>query len=323
MAITPEPAHHGEVITPPTFDSAGAYGARLGDADFWGPYVDAALERSGLPSTAMESGFSGTYPTFLGPRLVVKLFGHFSGWRQSAEAEVAANRFIADVDAVLAPRVITTGSLFPDDENDWPFMITERLPGRAWREARLPSATATAIAHDLGGQIRALHECHIPSTVNVRADWIAISGHRALERHRRWRSLPDHLVEQIPAYLSDYRPGRVCLVHADLNEDHLFVDDGRLLGVIDWGDAMITDSFYELGPLHLGAFAADRRLLHAFLQGYDWPIDSDFADHALRVAIMHEFDLFGAIAEAAATADSLAALAQTVWNPGTDRSGTS
>lgn len=144
----------------------------------------------------------------------------------------------------------------------------------------------------------------------------------ALERHRGWQSLPGHLTEQIPAYLSDYRPGRVCLVRADLTEDHLFVDDGRLLGVIDWGDAMITDLFYELGPLHLGAFAADRRLLHAFLEGYHWPIDSDFADHALRVALMHEFDLFGVVAEAASAADSLAALALALWNPGTDRSGT-
>lgn len=90
------------MLTPPTFDSMGAYGARLGDADFWSPDVEAALARSGLASTP------------------------------------------------CSPRVITTGSLFPDDENAWPFMITERLSGQAWREVSLPSATAAAIATDLG-----------------------------------------------------------------------------------------------------------------------------------------------------------------------------
>lgn len=313
------------MLTPPNFDSIPSYGARLGDAGFWRPYTESALARVGLSSTAMVSGFEGTYPTFLGPRLVVKLLGYFPGWRRSAEAEIAANRLNESIGAVLAPRVVATGSLFPDDENTWPFIITQRLAGQAWREASPTAETGSAIATDLGRQIRALHGCHLPSTVHVRDDWIATSGHRAVERHRTWKSLPGHLIEQIPAYLSNYKPGPVCLVHGDLTEDHLFlsVSGDRLLGVIDWGDAMITDPFYELGPLHLGAFAADRRLLEDFLRGYGWTVDPDFADHALQVALMHEFNLFGAVADAASEADSLSVLASRVWTPGTGRSGAS
>jgi aminoglycoside phosphotransferase len=302
------------VITPPVFESIESYGSRLGDVAYWRPYVEAALVNSGLSDGEMVRGFVGTYPTFVGERLVVKLFGCFPGWRQSAAAEIAANRAIENDEGISAPKIIALGSLFPGDQADWPFLIMERQTGQAWRDAEPGAPAGRSIASQLGGQIRRLHDLET-SQPPVRQDWIAVHGQNAAERHRRWASLPDHLIDQIPTYLGRYRGGRRCLVHADLTEDHLFVSADRLLGIIDWGDAMITDPFYELGALHLGAFAGDRRLLGRFLTGYGWRLDEDFADRALQVALMHEFDLFGSVARQAKAASSLAALAKDVWTP--------
>lgn len=301
------------MISPPVFESIDAYGSRLGDVDYWRPYVEAALASSGLSDVVEVSGFEGTYPTLVGERLVVKLFGYFPGWRESAAAEVAANRAIEHDDGVSAPTIIASGSLFPGDSADWPFLIMERLAGRAWREAQLGAVAAGSVASQLGTQIRRLHDSGTTSL--VREDWIAAHGTGAAERQRGWGSLPDHLIDQIPTYLDSYRGGRRCLVHGDLTEDHLFVTGDTLLGIIDWGDAMVTDPFYELGALHLGAFAGDRRLLGRFLTGYGWRLEEGFADHALQVALMHEFDLFPSIADAAATARSLTILAEKVWTP--------
>lgn len=303
------------VIRPPVFDSIDSYGARLGDVAYWRPYAEAALAESGLSDVALVSGFEGTYPTLVGQRLVVKLFGYFPGWRESVAAELATSRVIEKVDEISAPKIVASGSLFAGAEADWPFLIMERLSGKAWREAELGAAAAGSVAWQLGSQIRHLHDSGPVDLPGGRADWITAHGGEAARRHREWGTLPDHLIDQIPEYLHSYRAECRSLVHADLTEDHLFVEGNRLLGIIDWGDAMVTDPFYELVALHLGAFAGDRRLLGRFLTGYDWQLDDGFADHALQVTLMHQFDCFRSVAHLAKATGSLKDLAMEIWTP--------
>lgn len=302
-------------MEPPVFTSIDSYGARLGDVGYWRPYAEAALASSGLPEQRMQSGFEGTYPTLVGGQLVVKLFGYFPGWRESVAAETAANRAIERIDGISAPRIVATGSLFPGRDDEWPFLVMERLNGLAWREADLEVRTAELVARHLGSQIRRLHQSGSADLHLGRGDWLSAHGQQAAERHQEWGSLPKHLIDQIPSYLSSYEAERGCLVHGDLTEDHLFVKEGALLGIIDWGDAMVTDPFYELGALHLGAFAGERRLLSQFLVGYRWRLDEAFVDHALQVALMHEFDLFRPISNLTEDSSSLTVLAKQLWTP--------
>ena len=42
------------------------------------------------------------------------------------------------------------------------------------------------------------------------------------------------------------RPDRLALVHGDLHLRHVFVDGGRLSGVIDWGDVCRSDPAVDL-----------------------------------------------------------------------------
>ncbi|MBO0812541.1 MAG: hypothetical protein J2P23_10920 [Microlunatus sp.] len=188
------------MIKPPVFDSIDSYAARLGDVAYWRPYAEAALAGSGLSDIALDGGFEGTYPTLVGEQLVVKLFGCFPGWRESVDAEMAANRLIEKIDQISAPRIVASGRLFPGDESDWPFLITERLNGKAWREAELEAAAAESVASQLGAQIRFLHNSGPVDLTGGRDDWIAAHGGEALERHREWGTLPDHLINQIPDY---------------------------------------------------------------------------------------------------------------------------
>ena len=44
-------------------------------------------------------------------------------------------------------------------------------------------------------------------------------------------------------------PRRRALIHGDLGAEHVFVDDGRISGVIDWGDAAIGDPALDHGRL--------------------------------------------------------------------------
>jgi aminoglycoside phosphotransferase (APT) family kinase protein len=57
------------------------------------------------------------------------------------------------------------------------------------------------------------------------------------------------------------------LLHADLGPEHLLVRDGRLAGVIDWGDARVGDPALDYAWLLNGPFA-------------DWEVDSDLRRRA-------------------------------------------
>ncbi|SDS47286.1 phosphotransferase family protein [Microlunatus soli] len=301
------------MLAPPVFDATRDYGALLGDADHWRPYAELALARAGLPIEPLVSGFTGTYPTLVGTSLVIKLFGHFGGWRRSVAAEIAANEAIHAQRWIRAPKIVATGQLFPGNSDDWPFLISERLSGEAWRDSDLATRDRMNVAVQLGRQVRLVHGCPAVSPSQLHGDWLAEHRTDTVDRQRRWKVLPERLLDQIPEYIAGYRPADPVLVHGDITEDHIFLDGDRLVGLIDWGDAMITDPFYELGALHLGAFGADRRLLGSFLEGYGWPADEDFARHAMQAALMHEFDLFSGVRDLAQQAESLDDLADALW----------
>lgn len=82
---------------------------------------------------------------------------------------------------------------------------------------------------------------------------------------------------------------------------------------IDWGDAMVTDPYYELAALHLGTFHADKDLLRVFLDAYGWPVDAHFARRAMQTALMHRFDVLSDVAGQLVQADTFDQLAEHLW----------
>jgi aminoglycoside phosphotransferase (APT) family kinase protein len=64
--------------------------------------------------------------------------------------------------------------------------------------------------------------------------------------------------------LVDFKPA---FLHADLGPEHLLVRDGRLAGVIDWGDARLGDPALDYAWLLNGPFA-------------DWGVDPDLRRRA-------------------------------------------
>lgn len=67
------------------------------------------------------------------------------------------------------------------------------------------------------------------------------------------------------------------LLHADLHLEHIFVHEGKLSGVIDFGNALSGDPLYDVAATRL-SFRRQRKedwqkLFDAFLSGYDLVID--------------------------------------------------
>jgi aminoglycoside phosphotransferase (APT) family kinase protein len=292
------------MLVPPTFSSQSEQIARIGDVAFWRPYVAAILERHGLAGAGDEvaAGFNATYPTFLHGDLVVKLFGGTRAWQAIYATERAALALVATDEAILAPRLIAAGELFAGGEALWPYLVIRRVPGvAAWR-AKLSAEQWRALAVDLGEQVRRIHA--LPAT-GIAEEITLQPGE--IEAAAMRSSLPPHLAAQAAGYAALLEPSAAdrVVVHGDLVQNHAYVADGRLVGIIDWGDAMVTDRHYEIIQIYRDMFACDAALLRVFLDAYGWPRDAGFPrkalGHALRRQAIglgqhHTMDVFQPIA---------------------------
>ena len=262
------------------------YGAHLGDAEYWAPYVLEALGRHRLPKAQVEAPFLGTFPTFLVGGLVVKLFGETFDGEASYGIELDVHRLLADNPAIPAAELVGTGYLFEDGPR-WAYLITRRLAGTAIRDLDLSHADSAAVARRMGEMTSRLHQLEPPPAVRAR-DVLPTLRANAVERLTRF-GLPDHLVEQVPSFLEDPLPASA-FVHADLTGDHVFIEGGRLVGVIDWGDAAFADPYYELIALYFDAFRGRRALLDEFLDAYGWPRDGVVPRRALQAVLEFQFN---------------------------------
>lgn len=303
---------------PPAFASLPEHVLRLGDVGFWRPYVAEILERHGLAGAGREplAGFNATYPTFICGDVVVKLFGCSRAWRQSHSAERAALALVATDPAITAPRLLAEGRLYDDGDAPWPYLVTTRMAGVASWRAKLSAEQRRSLAAELGRQVRRVHALH-PSGVATDADWPTLDLAAAAARS----SLPPHLIAQVDDYLARLGPFDRVFVHGDLVANHAYVADGRLVGIIDWGDALVTDRHYEIIQIYRDMFRCDKALLRVFLEASDWPAGADFPRQALGLALYrqavglaqhHTMDVFQPIAVAfplkeIGTLDALAA----------------
>ncbi len=290
------------MVPRPAFGSNKEYISRLGDVGFWRPYVAEILDRHDLVRAGGEpvAGFNPTYPTFLFGDVVVKLFGRSRAWHASYAAESAAHVLVATDPEIAAPELLAEGQLYDDVDAPWPYLVTARMAGVSWREARLPAEQRLSVAVDLGRLVRRVHALP-PSSVLKHENRPDLNVAAAAEQS----SLPSHLIAQIEDYLAGLGPFDPVFVHGDLTATHAFVENGRLVGIIDWGDATVIDRHYELIQLYRDMFGCDKTLLRAFLDACDWPVGNDFPRQTLGLALYrqaiglaqhHTMDVFEPIA---------------------------
>jgi aminoglycoside phosphotransferase (APT) family kinase protein len=154
------------------------------------------------------------------------------------------------------------------------------MNGVALRDAELSDEELLSVAAQLGDQMQRTHALRpsdrLPQSRRPGED-TALAAERS--------SLPAHLVAQVNDYVARLGPFDSVFVHGDLIAAHAFVDDGQLVGIIDWGDAVVTDRHYELIQVYRDMFACDKAQFRVFLEAAGWPVDEDFANRALGLAL--------------------------------------
>ena len=277
-------------IEVPEFNSLQDYQDALRQPRLWSRLLHEILQRHGLNlnQAHVQSGVGGTYPTFVMGDVVLKLFGYLPHWQEAYEAEKSALQAVAGNAAIKAPVLIAVGELHASQPQSWPYLMVSRVPGKPWHEAGLTDAEKQRVAEELGAQVARLQQLPLPRGQHESA---LPSTTAALIDAARRSSLPPHLVPQIEAYaarLANQSAHTEVLVHGDMMFRHVFVESGHLSGIIDWGDALVTDRHYELVQIQLNLFDRDAALWSAFLEAAQWPLAPDFARRCLLMALRRQ-----------------------------------
>jgi hygromycin-B 7''-O-kinase len=306
----------------------------------WSPLIRQICREHRLPCRRILPGTAGTFPTFiLDQQYVIKFFGELFNGPQSWLVETAVGRALENQAGLPAARILHSGEVFAGGQV-WRWLVFNCIRGRSYHQdyARITFGDKQAVAYQLGKILHGFHRLPVPSTpreiFTAKPDEYhnKLTGWFTTRLHKQPQSglgLPDHLANQAKDFLAGLRANSspqtaLHLIHADLTQDHILggFADGRwhINGLIDFGDCMTGDLFYELGLLHLDFFDGDKRLLSEFLSGYGAPDmpDEHFPQRCLAAALQHQFDLFGEIfarhPDLAAT-DDLHTLARILWDP--------
>jgi aminoglycoside phosphotransferase (APT) family kinase protein len=178
-------------------------------------------------------------------------------------------------------------------------VIGARL-GRLGDPVELPPAAWTAA----GRALRVLHEAVVPAGLPEAKPWLSSAPIDEVERWLIGSGLVDRaVVEARAAFAREVLVGRTfdpAFVHGDLQAEHVHVDGGEVVGILDWSDACAGDALADLAVLTVG----NRERLDDVLVGYERPVDRTVvAAHwtvrrlsAVRWMTEHGYDVAGDIA---------------------------
>jgi hygromycin-B 7''-O-kinase len=269
----------------------------------WRPFVEEVCRRHQLSLRSWHPGLPGTFPTFIVDELaVIKFFGQPFDGRRSWQVEHEAAGLMAGVPEIPTAHVLASGRL--DHAPGWRYLVLDYLPGISLGEVtqEVCSPNKLALARWLGTVLKRMHQVKVSDkTALPRLTKRKLNSWAARRKREGWPGWPAHLAGEVDGYLATggAAVNRLSLhfIHADMTSDHLLGEwedhTWKAGGIIDFGDAMLGNIYYELAALHLDLFAGDRRLLAAFLNAYLLSDDDrqDFTHKAMSVALMHQFDV--------------------------------
>lgn len=246
--------------------------------------MQSIAQHHGLSISALQRMKTGSAIVYACDESILKLFCPY--WPEEyAREELGLDYFSAHL-SVPVPKIVGRGQV-----EDWPYLIMQRLPGQAMgpifgqlqanEQRSLMQQLGTLMAEMLAlSQTRPLDKVFKAEKLKqIQQPWPEFVAQRlstfALQQARE--GLDDVWIKPLDAFLKQQAsqlpgPEPLPLLHCDLTEDHLMVEQRQgqwqITGLIDFGDAMCTHPLYDFGaPL---VFYAHGRpdLRRALLQAY-------------------------------------------------------
>jgi hygromycin-B 7''-O-kinase len=318
-------------------ENIDGYRRYFADSTAWRPYVEQVCWRHRFgPGQMVRVGVPGTCPTFIiDDRWVVKFFGRLFDGGHSFQVELELGKWAAAL-GLPFPEIVAEGQLFQSGAGwPWPYLVFPYVPGESIGEVyqQIGLEDKLALARWMGQITRRMHTAALPASEIFRPAWDAFTELLQSQRDgcrqsfAEWGCLPAHLLAQLDDFLLPVDElvdlhSTPHLIHADLTADHV---QGRLeggrwhsLALIDFGDAMIGNLYYELVALHLDLFHGEKRLLAAYLDAYglDEAARRKLPTLAMNMALLHRFNVLEPVFErepALRQVSSLDELVEVLW----------
>jgi len=292
------------------------YQRYFADPTAWQPYVEQVCRQHALtPGRVIRIGVPGTCPTFIVDDLwVVKFFGHLFDGGETFQVELELGKWAESL-ALPFPEIVAVGQLFQAGPGwQWPYLVFQFVPGESIGEVyeQVNFEDKLALTRWMAELTLRMHQAALPVSKIFQPAWDTfvdlLQRQRATCRQsfQKWGCLPEGLFSQLDDFLQpldelvDTR-STPHLIHADLTADHVLgrLEGGRWnsLALIDLGDAMIGNFYYELVALHLDLFHGEKRLLAAYLDAYglDEQAHRKLPIRAMNMALLHRFDVLGPV----------------------------
>jgi hygromycin-B 7''-O-kinase len=303
-------------------DTLDGYKQHFTDLILWQPYVREVCIQQGFSCPEVRPTLPGTYPTFFAGDKVIKFFGQLFDGEHSFNVEREAAHLLSTDPLIPVPALRAEGTLF-----GWYYLVYDYLPGESIGQSSVNHNDKLSVACWLAENVRRLHRLPlIGNSVFSNDPDIYQAFLDEQFRNITPNALPAWVVESLPGYVlspHDLMRGQPAphLIHSDLTRDHILgivTSKGwQPNGIIDFGDAMAGDLYYELVVLHLDLFDCDKRLLKEFLDDYGFIPPADFPRRMMSMTLLHRFDVLAyvmGIRPELQRIRSLENLANKLWN---------
>jgi hygromycin-B 7''-O-kinase len=231
-------------MLPPVPDVA-AWRTLRRDAVTQRPAFEAIAARHGLAASELSHLDKGTHLVWATRRSVIKLFVPL--WIEDASVETTLLEMVAGT-TLPVPQLEAQGEL-----DGWPYVVMSRVHGEhigaAWRT--LDDRGRSRLAAHLGETMAALASLprqRLQSRAITQDALIAERRDRILLDQRE-RGGDEALEIELRSFLADLpplMPADDVVLHADLTDDNVLVSGDRVTGIIDFADAFVGPSTYEL-----------------------------------------------------------------------------
>jgi len=263
-----------ERLLPAVACSADYYRIRHSEIGAWTPAITAIVARHNLTEDRAVRFPDGENPVFgLGTSMVLKLVP--SIWAAIATREVEMLGLLLPHDHIPAPRLVASGEL-----EDWHYVVSTRIGGeplhRIW--GKLAQDERLAITAKLGRLLADLHALPSKEVNPGGITWreFCRSSFANWTNRRDFPRLSPALQADGPRYLADHgaavAAAPCALLHGDLAPENLHVRQAgngwEIAGMIDFGNAMRGDPWFDLTAPSILLHSGDRVIVHALLDAY-------------------------------------------------------